>query len=139
MDKKMCRNYLENEVFSATKEKLVLLIYDKLLSLLKGAINNIEEKNIVDAHKNIIKAETIIFHLINHLDFKAGQISNNLFKIYEFSLNQLKEANIKKDAKLIKNIIDIFKELREGWYLGNLKKEDILKEGNEGKKLNYSI
>jgi flagellar protein FliS len=138
MDKKMCRNYLENEVFSATKDKLVLLIYDKILTLLKGAIKNIEEKNIVESHKNIIKVETIIFHLINHLDFKAGKISNNLFKIYEYSLHQLKEANVKKDADLIKGVIDIFRELREAWNLVNKSKVNKITK-KESETLNYSI
>jgi len=96
MVSKHCKNYFENEVLSATKEKIVQLVYDKVLITLNLAVKKLEEKNIVEAHNNIIKAEIIIFHLMNHLDFKAGQISNNLFKVYEYALYQLKKANIKK-------------------------------------------
>jgi flagellar protein FliS len=138
MDKKMFKNYIENEVMSASKDKLIQLVYDKVLTTLNLAIKNLEVNDITEAHKNIIKAESIIFHLINHLDFKAGEISNNLFKIYEYSLYQLKNANIKKETKLIKDVIEIFKELREAWTFINVKKDNnIIKKGSE--KLNYSI
>lgn len=138
MVSKKCKNYFENEVLSATKEKIIQLVYDKVLISLNLAVKKIEENNIVDAHNNIIKAEIIIFHLMNHLDFKAGQISNNLFKVYEYALYQLKQANIKKDIEIIKNVIDIFKELNEAWKLVNVEK--VKGKGNkENESLNYSV
>jgi flagellar protein FliS len=138
MVNKKCKNYLQSEVLSATKDKIIQLVYDKVLTTLNLAVKNLEENNIVEVHNNIIKAEMIIFHLMNHLDFKAGEISKNLFNIYEYSLNQLKDANVKKDIEMVKNVINIFKELNEAWKHINVKNVKG-KESKENEALNYSV
>jgi flagellar protein FliS len=138
MVNKKCKNYLQSEVLSATKDKLIQLVYDKVLTTLNLAVKNLDENNIVEAHNNIVKAEMIIFHLMNHLDFKAGEISKNLFNIYEYSLKQLKNANIKKDMQMIKNVIEIFKELNEAWKRISVKNING-KENKENEALNYSV
>jgi flagellar protein FliS len=138
MVKKMFKSYIENEVLSASKDKLIQLVYDKILIILNLVVKNLEENDILEAHNNMIKAETIIFHLINHLDFNAGRISNNLFKIYEFSLHELKKANINKDPAVVKNIIEVFKNLSEAWTSISEKRVNR-KDIKLNEKLNYSI
>ena len=59
---------------------------------------------------------TIIYSLQSSLDFeKGGDISNNLFRIYEYSRQQL--INDLKNGKLdgVTNAIHIIKEIADAW------------------------
>ncbi|MCX8084065.1 MAG: flagellar export chaperone FliS [Calditerrivibrio sp.] len=119
------KTYLKNEIEGATKGKLVLLLYDGAIKFVNMAIKGIEEKNIVAAHENIIKAENIIYELLSTLNMEAGEIAENLFKLYDFMIWQLVEANKTKDVEKLTPVLGILKTLRDAW------KEVVTKEEQE--------
>lgn len=119
------KTYLKNEIEGATKGKLVLLLYDGAIKFVNMAIKAIEEKNIVAAHENIIKAENILYELLSTLNMEAGEIAENLFKLYDFTIWQLVEANKSKDAEKLTPVLGILKTLRDAW------KEVVTKEEQE--------
>ena len=67
MENRNLRKYFENEVLSSPKERLVLLIYDKLLKTLNLASSYIEKKDVAATHEQLIKSQEIIYVLIKHL------------------------------------------------------------------------
>ncbi len=99
----------------ATKGKLILLLYDGAIKFLNFASKHIEKKDIENSHKNIIKAENIIYELMSTLNMSAGEISNNLFKMYDFMIWQLVEANKEKNKDKIESVIKLLTVLREAW------------------------
>lgn len=109
------KTYLKNEIEGATKGKLVLLLYDGAIKFLRQATVFIEKKDIPGAHENIIKAENIIYELMSTLNMEAGEISENLFKIYDYLIWQLIDANKDKNPEKINSSIQILKNIREGW------------------------
>ncbi|ADR19104.1 flagellar export chaperone FliS [Calditerrivibrio nitroreducens] len=109
------KTYLKNEIEGATKGKLVLLLYDGAIKFINMAVKGIEEKNIVAAHENIIKAENILYELLSTLNMEAGEIAENLFKLYDFAIWQLVEANKTKDAEKLTPVLGILKTLRDAW------------------------
>jgi len=109
------KTYLKNEIEGATKGKLVLLLYDGAIKFINMAVKAIEEKNIVAAHENIIKAENILYELLSTLNMEAGEIAENLFKLYDFAIWQLVEANKTKDAEKLTPVLGILKTLRDAW------------------------
>lgn len=119
------KTYLKNEIEGATKGKLVLLLYDGAIKFVNMAIKAIEEKNIVAAHENIIKAENILYELLSTLNMEAGEIAENLFKLYDFTIWQLVEANKTKDKEKLTPVLGILKTLRDAW------KEVVTKEEQE--------
>lgn len=119
------KTYLKNEIEGATKGKLVLLLYDGAIKFINMAIKAIEDKNIVDAHENIIKAENIFYELLSTLNMEAGEIAENLFKLYDFCIWQLIEANKSKDSEKLTPVLGITKTLRDAW------KEVVTKEEQE--------
>jgi len=119
------KTYLKNEIEGATKGKLVLLLYDGAIKFINMAIKSIEDKNIVDAHENIIKAENIFYELLSTLNMEAGEIAENLFKLYDFCIWQLIEANKSKDSEKLTPVLGITKTLRDAW------KEVVTKEEQE--------
>jgi flagellar protein FliS len=107
--------YLKNEIEGATKGKLVLLLYDGAIKFLRSAKRSIDEKDIVNAHKNIIKAENILYELMSTLNMDAGEISKNLMRLYDFMVWKLIEANRDKSNENIDIVIKLLLELRDAW------------------------
>ncbi len=93
------KNYIKQEVEGATKGKLVLLLYDGAIKFMRISIKAIEEKNIPEAHNNIMKAQNIIYELMSTLNMDVGDISRNLMRLYDFMIWQLIEANKEKSQE----------------------------------------
>tara|TARA_B100001173_G_C15543912_1_gene360835 strand:+ start:117 stop:512 length:396 start_codon:yes stop_codon:yes gene_type:complete len=91
----------------------------KSMSLFESSLNNME---MLEAKSNsFAKSLTIIYSLQTSLDFeKGGEIANNLFRIYEYSRQQLIQ-DLKNDSpKGVKNAITIIQEISEAWdQIGN--------------------
>ena len=58
----------------------------------------------------------IIGELRASLDHAAGgDISRDLDRLYEFVLDQLSQANLKRTAEGVTAAIDVMRTLKEGW------------------------
>lgn len=108
--------YKNNSVNFASKEQLLLMLLDGAVKFSKIAKNAIEEKNAKKAHENIIKTENIFYELIASLDVeKAGNWATSLVQIYEFIIQRLVDANIKKDVAIMDEVIPLIEEVRDTW------------------------
>ncbi|TCK60711.1 flagellar export chaperone FliS [Seleniivibrio woodruffii] len=109
------KNYIKQEVEGATKGKLVLLLYDGAIKFMRVAVKAIDEKNVQEAHNNIMKAQNIIYELMSTLNMDAGDISQNLLRLYDFMVWQLIEANKDKNKEKVESVIKLMSNLREAW------------------------
>ena len=75
-----------------------------------------EDKDIKKCHENIIKTQNIFTELMVSLDQNAGEWAVQMFKIYEFIKEKLVEANIKKDIKIMDEIIPLIEDIRDTWH-----------------------
>ena len=107
--------YKANQVNTTSKEKLILMLFDGAIKFLTKAVVAVEEKNHQDAHTNLLRSQDIIIALMSGLNMKAGEISSNLFVIYEYMYYKLVEANTKKDKRLVTEVLEMVKELRDTW------------------------
>jgi len=137
MKKTFKTNYLTNDIEGASQGKLVILLYDGAIKFLKLSLKYLEEKDIEKCHNNIMKAENIIYGLMLNVDQKAGKLSDNLLKVYEFLLWQLKEANRLKDKEKILSVITLLDSLRNSWSIAVLKNNNA--NVGEKKSINMSI
>ena len=86
----------------------------KSMSLFEQSLN--DQKMLELKSTSFAKSLTIIYSLQTSLDFeKGGEISNNLFRIYEYSRQQLIEDLKTGTSKGVKNAIAIIKEIAEAW------------------------
>lgn len=109
--------YKTNSVNYASKEQLLLMVVDGAVKFSKIAKQGIEEKDIKKAHENIVKTQNIFYELMATLDVeKGGEWAENLMKIYDFIIQRLLEANIKKDVKIMEEIIPIIEDIRDTWH-----------------------
>lgn len=109
------RNYQKQEVEGATKGKIVVLLFEGTIKFLRIACKNIDEKNVQESHNNIIKAENILYELMSTLNMDAGEIAENLMKLYDFMIWQLIEANRDKDKNKINSVIELLTPLKDAW------------------------
>lgn len=106
--------YQQNSVNTASKERLLLMLYDGLVRFIKQGILGIEEKDIEKSNTNFIKAQNIITEFMATLNMEAGgEISKSLMMLYDYMYRRLVEANIKKDKKIAVEVLGFAEELKE--------------------------
>ncbi len=115
-DKDALNQYKETQVATANQGKLIVMLYDGAIKFINIAIEKMEPQTYDIANANIIKAQDIITELLLSLNMKeGGEISQNLFNLYMYFKKTLLEANIQKDAEMLKQVLTLLKDLRDAW------------------------
>ncbi|MBL8022884.1 MAG: flagellar export chaperone FliS [Elusimicrobia bacterium] len=110
------KNYLAREVESASPAKLVLMLYDGVLSAIGKAEVEIAAKRVPEAHHQLIKAQDIVLSLANGLNMEAGgSIAQSLYLLYDFIYDALVRANLNKDSEPLQKIKEILITIRDAW------------------------
>ncbi len=110
------QKYKTQSIQSASKEKLLLMLYEGAIRFIKQAIKATEEKNIAERGYNIGKAFDIIMELNNTLDHKVGgEIAMNLEQLYMFIMEQFTKANITGTKEPLQASLKILENLYSGW------------------------
>ena len=127
-------HYRETQIKTASKGKLVVILYDGLLRFLDLALENLPKKKYDVVNNNIIKAQDIISELSMALNLEAGEISDKLLSIYSFLNMKLIEGNVQKQTEPILFVRKMVCDLRESWNkIANqgsiMPIEDMKKEG----------
>ena len=91
----------------------------KSMQTFKSALGDSE--NVEKKSKSFSRALTIIYSLQTSLDFeKGGEISNNLFRIYEYSRQQMIADLRNNKAEGINTALSIITEIADAWkQIGN--------------------
>jgi flagellar protein FliS len=106
--------YQNNKINTASPAELTLMLYEGAIKFCNIAMAAIDEKDISKANLNIIKAEKIISHLRGTLDFKYP-VAQEFENVYTYMYDRLVSANIRKDKKIIEEVLDYIREMRDTW------------------------
>lgn len=110
------QKYKTTSVQSASREKILLMLYEGAIKFTKLAIKACEEKKIADRGMNIGRAYDIVMELNNTLDHKVGgDISKNLEQLYIFMMEQYTKSNISGDPAPMRSNLKMLETLYEGW------------------------
>ena len=108
--------YKQASVMTASKEQILLMLYEGAIKFTKIAILAMEEKRIAERGTNILKAYDIIMELHTTLDHKVGgDLAKQLEDLYLFMMDQYTKANIKSDVEPLKSNLKILENLYDGW------------------------
>lgn len=108
--------YKNNSINYASKDKLLLMLLDGAVNFSKLSRKAILDKDIMKAHQNIIKTQDIFYELMITLDVdKGGEWAEKLMLVYRFIIDKLIEANIKKDVKILDEVIPLIENIRDMW------------------------
>ncbi|SDP69561.1 flagellar export chaperone FliS [Clostridium gasigenes] len=113
--------YKNNSVNHSSKEQLLLMLVDGAVRFAKTAREDLINKDIKNSHENLIKTQNIFTELMVSLDQNAGEWATQIFKVYKYINEKLAEANIKKDPKILEEVIPLIEEVRSIWYEANKK------------------
>lgn len=109
--------YKQNSINYASKEQMLLIILDAAVKYSQIGRKAIEDGNIESAHENIMKTQDIFYELMTALEVeKADNWGRRLMAVYEYIAKKLTEANIKKQKKILDEIMPLIEEVRDMWY-----------------------
>lgn len=131
-------SYIENSVKTASPAKLVEMLYEKGIEVLKDAKGFFRENNFIAANEKIKRAQDIITELNISLDMeKGGEIAKSLRSLYNYMYRTLIESNLKKDIQKLDEVIYYFEQLLDVWKTAM--KSTTVKPNENDHHLNISI
>jgi len=110
------KEYLKTQIQTASREQLVLMLYDGAIRFSEQAKDRISSNDLEGAHGLLIKAQNIVLELLYALDRKTGgEVAENLASLYTYCYNRLVEANVHHTPEKIDESNSILRGLREAW------------------------
>lgn len=126
--------YLEQKVFTASKEELLLMLIDGAVKFAEQGRASMEKNETVDAGEKLIRAQKIVGELICAVD--PGKLPEQLYKnisgLYYFCYFRLIRGNVTHDIKLVDEAIKILKQLQDMWHGAVRKMKEEAAAGVEG-------
>jgi flagellar protein FliS len=108
--------YQETAVSTQNRGRLIVMLYDGAIKFLRQAVEELRRGDMLAKGRHISKAQDILFELNTVLDMeKGGQIAQNLRALYNFMHRHLTQANLRKDPKMIEEVIALLEDLNQSW------------------------
>lgn len=106
---------VETSIMDADPHRLIQLLIDGALARMAAARGHIERNEIEQRNAMINKAIKIISGLQESLNMDAGEISQNLERLYDYMSRRLFEANLKNDVAILDEVINLMTEIKTAW------------------------
>lgn len=106
--------YRQQSAMTASPGELTLMLFDGCIKNLKLAKIHITAKDYAKANDTLQKAQSIIIELLRSLDMRYD-IAKQLSQLYDFILNTVVQANVKKDTEKTDLALGFMTDLRETW------------------------
>jgi flagellar protein FliS len=108
--------YKKTSVETASKEQILLMLYQAAIRNCKKAIECIEKKDVKGKGEFIGKLQDIVIELSNSLDMEVGgEIAEELNSLYDFILYQSTQANMKIEKEPLEGCLNVLTTLYDGW------------------------
>lgn len=113
---KKYRNANADNVADADPHQLISIIFKHILANVAIANGAITRNEIENKGKCLTKAIALVGELQDSLDMeKGGEISINLFDLYDYIVRCLLQANLNNDCKKLDEVKNLITEVKEGW------------------------
>lgn len=110
------RSYKSSRANTASREDLLILLYEGAIRFLERSITEKEASNLSQHKMFLRRGLAIISELQSTLNFeKGGELSIQLFDLYGFMIHRLTQANLTQDISHIQIVITNMNTLLEGW------------------------
>lgn len=106
--------YKNNEILTATPEKLMIMLYDAAIQFLLKARKALKENNPAELCTNIINCQKILREFMKTIDLENGvDVGKYLFVFYDKLVRMLYQVNRRRDEKILEEVIEELKTLRK--------------------------
>ncbi|MFY8272919.1 flagellar export chaperone FliS [Pseudoalteromonas sp. SSDWG2] len=107
---------LKTRLAGADRYEVIQILMAGALEKLVHAKVAIEHKNLEAKAEHLGKASSIIDALRGCLDFEAGgEVSENLYALYSYMLDQLIDATVENNAAKVEEVSVLLKEIKSAW------------------------
>jgi len=106
---------IESEVSNASPHRLIQMLFEGALGRLAAAQGAMSRGDVAAKGELLGRAMSIIAGLRSSLDMSAGEISENLDRLYEYMNFRLLEASAQNDLDKVAEVIQLLKTLKSGW------------------------
>ncbi len=114
--KSAAQKYKQTAVQSASKEKILLMLYEGAIKFMKLALIAIDKKDIAGRGMNIGRAFDIVNELNNTLNHEVGgEIAMSLEQLYMYVTEQLTKCNATGQKQPLEDALKVFETLYSGW------------------------
>jgi|GEM_PF-151074 len=109
--------YLNTQISTASKEQLLLMLFDGALKFAHQALQSLESRNIENLAVFSIKVQNIMTELMGALDEEliSEALYTNLMSLYHFVHKRMVHGNIERNPGYIKESIQVLEQLRGVW------------------------
>ncbi len=108
--------YKTANVETADKGKLIIICYDVAVKYGNLALEMENPKSNIEQYvKYVYKMQDAISELLSALNMDVGEISVNLYRLYEYMLYRLTQAVVKVDIEAVREVADMMTDLRSAW------------------------
>ncbi|MGN6090707.1 MAG: flagellar export chaperone FliS [Actinomycetales bacterium] len=107
--------YVNDAIETASPQRLLCMLYDRLVLDLMRAEAAIEQANREARNDALIHAQDIVVELLTSLDVTKWSGGARLASIYQFLLRELLDANVHADAGKVTSCRQIVEPLRDAW------------------------
>jgi flagellar protein FliS len=95
---------------------LVTLLFEELDNSLKAAEFFLDNQDLGNMRKSLIKASRVLAGLQGSLDFdKGGELAVNLGELYRFCIKELIKANISADKEVVTSVRGLISPIHRAW------------------------
>lgn len=121
------QSYKTANITTADRGKLVIMIYDHCIKWIRRAEEELKAGSLEKMAKAVQRAQAGITELMCALDMeKGGDISKNLFNLYDFYGKHLTKAIKDRSAQALADVLAMMSSLREAWAVAveNVRREN---------------
>lgn len=124
------QRYRETDLGTMTRERMVVLLYEKMVSDLEDAVIALEANDRATFTKKVNHSQRIVAELRNSLDHATGgEIARNLDSIYEFVFREHLSLLLDRDPRRARSCIEVLAPLLAAWrQIPNGTAENALRE-----------
>lgn len=110
------QQYQAVAVETASPLQLVVMLYDGAIRFCTQAEEAVRRQNREMARERIDRVQAILAELMSTLNMEAGgEVAQNLYRVYEFSMYRLVQAQLHQNPDEIADVSRLLRELREAW------------------------
>jgi flagellar protein FliS len=119
-------NYKKQAVTTLTPMDIVIKLYDECERQLNRALFFLGNKDLENTNASLSKSIEIVGALRSVLDLDLP-IGRDLDSLYEYFMRELIEANLKKNAEKVKEMLPMIAELKDAFLqISKMSKEQIV-------------
>jgi flagellar protein FliS len=108
--------YRVNQIQMASKEQLLIITYDIGIRSCVAAEKAITDGDTEQVNTNLQRAQSVVRELMVTLNLEqGGEVAASLMRLYDFMYYQLVDANVKRDAEMVKTVRSMMEELKATW------------------------